>query len=686
MTGTTRSGSRPRRPGAHRAPRTASSLPRLHHPAPGNGNGSKRATNRVGRGRAGAFRVAVRSRSFLVRAAVLVVGASLVGVGLARPGISSAEPTVGQFLLAWESRHYLAAAQLTTGNPKVVAGALASAYQRLDASNVSMSMGSVTQHGTTAQAGFEADIDLSGSGLPWSYAGRFALRDGAAGWRIVWNPSVIVPGMTGQEQLAVVSQFYPRAQILDSAGQSLIVPSQVFQVGVYPGKLADPARTAAALSAVTQIPAGQIEGQIEENLQDDFLELITYTPSQYESVRAQLSAIPGLQVRQTTEPLFENIAPDIVGSVGTETAAVLRTDGVEYRPGTTVGLSGLEETFQRELVGTPRTDVVLQQSGNAAVDLRTWLGAPGTAVHTTLDSGVQLAADEALADVPTSAAIVAVQASTGKILAVASQTAGGMPALSPLSGQYEPGQAFTIISSAALLSTGRLTPSDPVPCPPSNSVDGTIFTNDPPVEDLGSAPSFQTDFSNACATAFAGGLSLSLSANDLMTAASAFGIGGWELPDSPAFAGQIGQPTGEGPLAEDLIGTGQVRVSPLDMALAAGVVQSGRWHSPSLVEGAFDPSSASRSVESDRVLTALRGLMQSAMQTPGNRVADVGGDVFGQAGSAPFEPGNLRSNWFVGYQGDIAFAVVQLSNPAIASNASAIPLAASFLTDLRAGS
>lgn len=594
---------------------------------------------------------------------------------------------MGQFLLAWQSRHYLAAARLTTGNPKVVASALASAYQRLDASNVSMSMSSVSQHGASAQAGFEADIDLSGSGLSWSYAGGFPLRDGADGWRIVWSPSVIVPGMTNGEQLAVVSQFYPRAQILDSAGQPLIVASQVFQVGVYPGKLADPAKTAAALSAVTRIPADQIEGQIEQNLQDDFLELITYTPSQYANLRQSLSDIPGLQVKQTTEPLFESIAPEVVGSVGTEAADVLRTDGVEYRPGTTVGLSGLEATYQRELVGTPRTDVVLQQSAKAPVDLRTWPGEPGTAVHTTLDSTVQLAADQALASSATSGAIVAVQASTGKILAVASQQAGdGMPSLSPLSGQYEPGQAFTIISSAALLSTGRLATSDPVPCPPSNSVDGTTFTNDPPVQGLGSTPSFQTDFSHGCATAFAGGLSLSLSANDLARAGAAFGIGGWQLPVSGAFAGLIKQPTGEGQLAADLIGTGDVRVSPLDMALAAGVVQSGQWHAPSLVAGAADPSSARRTAESDEVLTALRGLMQSAMQTPQNQIANVGGDVFGQSGSAPFGSGDLRSNWFVGYQGDIAFAVVQLSNSATTPNASAASLTASFLQDLRAGS
>jgi cell division protein FtsI/penicillin-binding protein 2 len=629
--------------------------------------------------------VALRSRSTLVRLSALAVAAALVGVGLARPGISSAEPTVGQFLLAWQSRHYLAAARLTTGDPQVVAAALASAYQRLDASNVSMSIRGVSQHGRSARAGFEADIDLSGSGLLWTYTGGFALSDGSNGWRVVWSPSVIVPGMTDKEQLAVVSQFYPRSQITDSAGQSLILPSKVVEVGVYPGKLTDPAKTAAALSAVTQIPADQIEGQINENPQSDFLELITYTPDEYATVRQTLSVIPGLEVRQVTERLFDTIAPEVVGAVGTESAGVLRTEGVEYRPGTTVGLSGLEAAFQRQLVGTPRTDVVLQQSGTAAVELKTWPGVAGTPIRTTLDSGVQLAADQALGQLPTSAAIVAVQASTGKIIAVASHAAGGTPTLDPLAGRYQPGQAFTIISSAALLSSGRLTSSDPVPCPPSSAVDGTTFTNDPPEPNLGSTPSFQTDFSHACSTAFAGGLSLSLTASDLAKASNAFGVGGWELPVSSYFAGQTGRPAGEGALAAATIGTGGVRVSPLGMALAASVVDSGRWHSPSLVWGMTDPSAAPRASESDQVLTSLRSLMQAAVQTPPNDAANVGGNVGGQTGSAPFGSGQLRSNWFVGYQGDIAFAVVQLSNAATTPAASAVPLAAAFLHDLRAG-
>ncbi len=673
MSNEIRSGGRTTRAGAHRAPRAT--LP---------ARGSKAVKTRDGeRSKAGAVRVGFRSRPMLVRMSAVVLLAGLVGVGLARPGVPSPEPTVSQFLLAWESQHYLQAAELTTGPPKTVAAALAGAYERLDASNPTLSIRRISQHGKTASAQFDASIDLGGTGLVWSYLGNFSLRDGNAGWQVVWSPSVIVPGMTDKEQLAVFSAFYQRSQLLDSAGQPLITPSREYQVGVVPDQLTDPARTATALAAVTQIPADQIEGQIEQTLQGDFLELITYTPSQYAKVQASLAKVPGLQVRERTERLFDSIAPDVVGTVGTETASVLRTNGVEYRPGTTIGLSGLQQTFQRQLTGTPRTEVVLQQSGQAAVDLHSWPGTRGAPVHTTLSSPVQIAADNALASLPTSAAIVAVQASTGNILAVASNTPPGMPALSALSGHYPPGQAFTIVSAAAILGTGRLAPSDPVPCPSSNTVDGRVFTNDPPEPSLGSTPSFRTDFAHACDTAFAGGLSMLLNPADLAKASNELGIGGWQLPLAAYFAGQIGRPSGAGSVAADMIGTGDVLVSPLDMALVASVVDSGSWHAPSLVAGMSDPSSTTRAAESPQVLAELRGLMRGAVRTSSNQVADVGGDVSGQSGSAPFGSGQQHIDWFVGYQGNVAFAVVELANSA---SQSAAPLAGSFLQKLQAGS
>ena len=257
-----------------------------------------------------------------------------------------------------------------------------------------------------------------------------------------------------------------------------------------------------------------------------------------------------------------------------------------------------------------------------------------------------------------------------------------MPALSPLAGRYEPGQSFTIVSSAAMLAAGT-TPDDPVPCRPNNAVDGRNFVNDPPEPNLGSNTSFKKDFAYACATAFVG-LSETLSSSEITQAAARFGIGGWQLPVSSFFAGYIGQPGGDGTLAADAIGTGDVRVSPLGMALAAAVVDSGRWHAPSLVSDLTDASIVPRGAESPQVLAALRGLMRGAAAQGTNKVADIGGNVYGQVGNAPFGANRqLHISWYVGYQGDIAFAVVELGNSA---SASAAPLAGSFLQNIQTGS
>jgi cell division protein FtsI/penicillin-binding protein 2 len=457
--------------------------------------------------------------------------------------------------------------------------------------------------------------------------------------------------------------------------------STVYQVGVIPDRLINSDQTAAGLANVTKIPKDQIEGQMDQAPSAEFIPLLTLSPADYKKMRTGLSQIPGLVIRARREQLFRSIAPDVVGSVGTETAPVLRINGEQYRPGTTVGQSGLQQAFQRQLTGTPETEVILQRAGLSPALLKAWPGTPGKPVHTTLDSTVQVAADKALDGQPTSGAIVAVRPGTGKILAVASRTAHGMPGLSPLAGQYKPGQAFTIISSAAILSAGLMSPNEQVLCPPSNMVDGISFRNNPPLTGVGPNPSFRTDFAHACSTAFVG-LAELLTARDLTRASQWFGVGGWQLPVTSAFAGQIGQPVNPGVLAQDVIGSGGVRVSPLGMALAAAVVDSGAWHAPSLVTGLADPSATPRTTAGPQVLAELRSLMRATAGTGPNAVADVGGDVYGQAGSAPYGSGNLRLNWFVGYRHDVAFAVVDLSKSA---DASAAALTGSFLQNIASG-
>ncbi|MGH3274892.1 MAG: penicillin-binding transpeptidase domain-containing protein [Streptosporangiaceae bacterium] len=621
-------------------------------------------------------------RAMMGKVAAVVAIVSVMSFGLVKGGAASAEPAVQAFLLAWENGQYRVAAGMTTGQSAVVTDTLSGAYRQLDAAGLVLTIASVSQHGNQATATFQASVDLGSSGLNWTYQGRFAMRAGSSGWRVLWSPSVVVRGLRPGDRLAVVGSMPGRAQIEDAAGRPLAVPSPVYAVGVRPGALADPTVTASDLAALAGLDPAQVYGQIVAAPSDSFLPLLQLPPASYLAWRRQLAKVPGLQVQRRTERLFQSIAPAVTGAVGTEVARVLRQDGVPYRPGETVGLSGLQATYQRTLIGRPATSVVVQDAtGHQVRVLASWKGTLGAPVRTTLRSRIQVAANRAIAQVPGAAAIVAILPGQGKILAVAARQVRGMPEISPLAGQYQPGQAFTIISTAALLQSGFDVTSR-IPCKAENSVGGQSFSNQPVEADLGAQPLFSVDFAHACGTAFAG-LSMQLSAHDLTMAAASFGIGAkWQL-NLAASSGTIDKPLGYGQVAATFVGGAGVRVSPLAMALAAGVVQSGTWAPPRLVTGLPDPAVPPAHPVSAQIISSLRDLMRQTVTSGAGEAANVAGaPVYGQVGSTgPGSVGKgLAASWFVGYQGDIAFAVLEFSR---SPGVSAAALAGTFLRNLR---
>ncbi len=613
------------------------------------------------------------SRGGLIRAIGLAcaVGA-MVGFGLigAAPPGQAVAATVKEFLLDWATGRYPQAAALTTGGRQAaVALSLQSAYSQLGAADIQLSMGPIVAHGTTATARFNAAVDLGRGGLPWQYQGEFQLRRIGSAWRVDWAPSVIAPGLHPGDRLAVLTTMPPRAQLLDSAGGSLIPPSPDYQVGVYPDQVTNPTTTATALGQVTGLSseALEIRSQILAAPSRAFLELIRLEPADYQRMRPALDRIQGVVVHQVLENVFGSTAPAVTGTVGTETARVLVTAGAPYRRGITVGTSGLEQAFQATLAGTPTTEVVIESAqGNPLRVLRSWRGTPGHPVRTTIDPAVQQAAQTAVSSSATASAIVAIRPGTGQILAVAQHNVTGSPVIDPLAGQYLPGQAFTIVSAAALLAA-NVSVAQPQPCPAVNQVPGgQTFVNVPsPQAGLGPNPTFRSDFTHACATGFAS-LILNPSVRNLSTTARQFGIGTqWTLP-LPSFAGSISQvssATSPSAIAAEAIGTGNVQASPLAMALAAGVVQSGAWHVPSLVNTPAAATTAAQRPFSDQIIATLQQLMHAAATTGAGHAAGSGSSaVFGQVGTAPLagHP-HLYTVWFVGYSHNVAFAVLVLS-------------------------
>jgi transpeptidase family protein/MecA-like transpeptidase family protein/penicillin-binding protein len=623
-----------------------------------------------------------RSRPPILRViiAALVVGFGAVGFAGGLWAEPSAEPTVQAFLLDWQDGSLAGAAALTTGAPAAVASGLRNAYRRLGAAAFHLSMGPIKQHGNTAVAEFTVSVDLGQNGAPWVYVGRMALKDPGSGWKIAWSPSVINPALRPGLHLGMVSTTPRRKPLLDDTGHPLQTPSLAWVAGVRPGKLKDPWATAMALGAVTKLEPTELLGWMQVAPRNPFEELVVLRPDQYHRLAHKLNQVPGLIVKPEHLRLFTSIAPAVAGSVGTEVSGELRNRGIAYRPGATVGLSGLQQAYQIKLAGAPTTQVITETpAGHQVQVLKTWNGSPPAPVRTTIDSAVQNAATSAVTAARGSAAVVAVQASTGRILAVAEHKAKGLPRVDPLAGQYPPGTAFTIVSTEALLATG-LPVTSPIRCIKVNNVGGKNFRNVPPVPNLGPQPQFAADFAHACATAFVG-LSVRPDVGHLLTgAAQGFGLGGpWRLP-LPGFSGSVGPASSAAQVAANTVGLGSVKVSPLAMALVAGEVATGARHTPSLVNtpGA-DPHSQQAPFPASR-LAALRNLMRSTVISGAASAANLAGQpVYGQVGTAALGSGKHHKwvNWFVGYRGGIAFAVVQITAlPAV----SAVQPGASFLT------
>ncbi len=602
----------------------------------------------------------------------MAVGVLVIGLATGFGSEPSAEPTVQAFLLAWQQQHYAAAGALTSASPGTAAADLKNAFAQLDATQLFLTMDSITQHGGTAEASFTATVDLAEEGRVWTYHGRFGLSQAGGTWTVRWAPSVVYPGLGQGQRLAVVTQFPDRAAVLDAEGQPLQVPSPVYVVGVMPSALTDPAATAGRFATATGLDAGQVLGQINAAPPNQFLKLAALDPATYSSLRSGLRDVPGLVVRRQRARLFQAEATGLVGTVGNETSPVLRNEGAFYLPGTTVGLSGLEQKYQRQLMGTPTTEVVAVTSAGTQVGvLASWPGAAGTPVRTTITSQVQGAALSALGGVLGSGEIVAVDASTGDVLAVAQRHVPGAPAVDALNARLPPGTAFTIVSAAAVLGTG-VKNGTRISCENSFTVGGQTFTSDA----AGAAKSFSDDFADGCGTAFAG-LSYRLSTAQFDQVVKGFGIGAdWSALPVPAFSGSVPPAAGVADLAAETIGQGNVQMSPLSMAMVAAAVESGSWHTPQFIEGSPDPSGTALNPSE---MSELRSLMRTAVRSGAAQPASRPGmPVYGQVGLV-HTGSSAWISWFVGFRGGIAFTVVESGKT---SQLSAAALAGAFLSAL----
>lgn len=606
----------------------------------------------------------------------------------------SPEVAVRHFLLNWQSGEYEAAAGQTDGDVAEVAETLRQAHDQLDLAALRLSLGHIDKDGDTASASFGVQADLGIGDPVWRYEGSMPLTRTSSGWAVNWSSAVIHPDLGDGERLAVTYAVPDRGQILDREGEPLVGETEVTAFGVRPAEMADMTQGVNSLAELLGEDPEPLLNRVRSAPPDEFQPLVLKrTQDVPGSLRTNATKIPGVETAQLNMPLTPTSASAVVGEVaGTAEHKVSTRVSGPYQAGDTVGLSGLQSSYQQQLAGTATTRIVtLDTAGQETGVLETWSGVESGSLGTTIDSTVQGAAEESLATITTSAYLVAVDARSGEVLASAARPEGTAND-GAFTKEYLPGETFTIVSAAALLGSG-MGADTPVPCEQSTQVGDTTFTN-PSGGMLYGAPDLIRDFAFSCTTAFAG---LAGEVNDgaLADTAAAFGIGQpWQL-SVPTFSGEFTAPTDEESAAAAMVGAGGVTVSPLTMALAAGTVADGRWHAPRLVQDDSREQAEPGPDLASEVVEPLREMMLTSVQEGSAAAANISATVpvHAQTGLArqDIDGEETSVQWFVGYQGHVAFAVVVETPPehtyqfAVNSGVSFLQLLADYVQPIDAG-
>lgn len=490
---------------------------------------------------------------------------------------------------------------------------------------------------STAKAQFTITWDL-GSNRKWTYQGSMELRSADDQWRVHWAPTVIHPKLAEQQSIAVQVQQPTLAPVLDRDGEVLLEPDRVVSVLLEPKKAGDLAavagRLAEALSGFDPtITQQSIVDGASAAPEGQPYQVVALRDGDYELVKPQIYELPG--VRFTSGPRLlaadKKLAPQLLPGIR------------KFVEGQVSGTSGWR-------VGT--VDV----SGAEVEELYAKAAEPAKAIAATLSRKVQNAAQAALEPAPTPAMLVAIQPSTGELIAVAQNAAADKEGAIALMGRYPPGSTFKIATAAAALESGKVTADTPVGCPATTTIDGRVIPNSGRF-DKGTIP-LHSAFAFSCNTTFAG-LAVDLPPDALTGAAKKLGIGvDFVVPGITTVTGSVPPATGKTELAEDGFGQGKVVASPFGLAVAAATVASGTMPKPVLLRGTETKADSTPEPIAGAVLDALRAMMREVVTT-GTATALAGlPAVHGKTGTAQFGDGTHSHGWFAGYSGDLAFAVL----------------------------
>jgi penicillin-binding protein 2 len=408
-----------------------------------------------------------------------------------------------------------------------------------------------------------------------------------------------------------------RGWIVDRAGRPIAVNRSDYRVDLIPDQLKDPERVVAQLAQLLELPADEVE-----RIREELARAAGYQPvpvaenltfDKYAAVTLRLPEMPGVA------PLrgFSRFYPDgaavghLVGYVGTANKEEYEAEKnpLLITPGFKIGKDGLEQTMEPRLRGRPgakRLEVTAR--GKLVRELSTLSDTSGGTLPLTIDAGLQAFAARRLGE--ESGSVVVMDCHTGDILCMAS-----MPAYDPnsfsdgigqsewkmlaederkplvnkaLSSLYPPGSTLKPMAALALLDAG-VEPEETVGCGGGFQLGNRFFRC------LGRHGSMNMHraIAKSCNTYFYS-MSRRVGYDTIAVVARKLGLGAkydlpvvsqsyGTMPDSEWKRRKYKQEWTQSDTLNAAIGQGYVLVNPLQLAVMAARIASGKPVEPRLV-------------------------------------------------------------------------------------------------------
>lgn len=349
-------------------------------------------------------------------------------------------------------------------------------------------------------------------------------------------------------------------------------------------------------------------------------------------------------------------AIDVTGEVGApaeEDLATLARQG--FPPEAPVGVSGLEQAFNRRLAGRPGGSLLAVDEAGAARILSQAEPEAGTQVKTTIDPGLQ---EEAVAALAGRAGGVAVlDTRSGDVRALAGQA---------FSAPQPPGSTFKAVTTTAALQKGVVTLETEFEITDGVNVGGRFISN---ANGEFCGGTFREAFAESCNADFAP-LGPKIGNDDMVETAERFGFNSPPTLYAEEIVAAVDPPESTIPteIGEEIdlgvtaIGQGEVLATPLQMATVAQTIANGGVREPTSVVAnrKLRPEAESERVMSEQIADELSELMVGVVAGgTGFAAAIPEAQVAGKTGTAELgpkpgteheeEPEQIKDAWFIAF-------------------------------------